>query len=85
MEGNSLALSVASRVCLTALCWIAFATSKSLTFFVLIVEQSYPVWSLVLTGEHGKMRLVPHTLEVRGVLEGWERRGEERKERKGKE
>lgn len=65
MEGNILDFSVASRVCLTALSWIAFATSKSLTFFVLIPEQSYPVWSLVLTGEHGKMRLVLHTLEVR--------------------
>lgn len=63
------AFSVAGRVCLAALCWIAFATSKSRTFSALIQEQSYPVWSLVLTGERGEMRLVPHILEVRGEEE----------------
>lgn len=78
MEGNSLDLSVASRVCLTALCWIAFATSKSRTFFVLIPEQSCLVWSFVLTGERGRMRLVLHILEVGGV-EKEERRREERR------
>lgn len=32
MKGNSLDPSVASRVGLTAFCWVAFATSKNLLF-----------------------------------------------------
>lgn len=78
MQGNSLALSMASRVCLTSLCWIPFTTSKSLLLYVLIPEQCYPVWSLVLTGEHGEMRLAQRTLEVRGEESRGDRQGEAR-------
>lgn len=61
MQENSMDISAASGVSLTALCWIAFATSKNLAFSVLTPEQSYLVWRLVLTGKLEKILLVQLT------------------------
>ena len=71
--------SVAGRVCLAALCRTRFATSKSLTFFVLIPEQSCPVWSSVQFSLGSWEENWVSEVHFRGCKGAEERRGEERR------